>query len=107
MKTRIIHTMLCYAKSLQSCPTLCDLIHTAICKIDNQRWPTAWHGTLLNTLQSPVGEKNLKTNRYMYVLIAQLCPTLCNPMDRSPPGSVVHRILQVRILEQKREGKGF
>ena len=44
MKTRIIHTMLCYAKSLQSCPTLCDPIHTAICKIDNQRWPTAWHG---------------------------------------------------------------
>ena len=25
--------------------------------------------------------------------------TLCNPMDRSPPGSSVHRILQARILE--------
>ncbi|CAM9415088.1 unnamed protein product [Rangifer tarandus platyrhynchus] len=33
------------------------------------------------------------------VLVAQLCPTLCNPMDYSPPGSSVHRILQARILE--------
>ena len=29
----------------------------------------------------------------------QLCLTLCNPMDCSPPGSSVHGILQVRILE--------
>ena len=32
------------------------------------------------------------------VLVAQLCPTLCNPMDGSPPGSSVHGILQARIL---------
>ena len=31
--------------------------------------------------------------------VAQLCPTLCNPMDCSPPGSSVHRISQARILE--------
>ena len=29
----------------------------------------------------------------------QLCPTLCDPMDCSPPGSSVHGILQTRILE--------
>ena len=29
----------------------------------------------------------------------QLCPTLCDPMDCSPPGSSVHGILQARILE--------
>ena len=29
----------------------------------------------------------------------QLCPTLCDPKDGSPPGSSVHRILQARILE--------
>ena len=33
------------------------------------------------------------------VLIAQLCPTLCNPMDCSLLGSSVHGILQGRILE--------
>ena len=29
----------------------------------------------------------------------QLCPTLCNPMNYSPPGSSIHGILQARILE--------
>ena len=29
----------------------------------------------------------------------QLCPTLCDPMDCSLPGSSVHGILQARILE--------
>ena len=33
------------------------------------------------------------------VLVAQLCPTLCDPMDYSPPGSSVSGILQARILE--------
>ena len=28
-----------------------------------------------------------------------LCPTLCNPMNRSPPGFSVYWILQARILE--------
>ena len=27
------------------------------------------------------------------------CPTLCDSMDSSPPGSSVHSILQARILE--------
>ena len=42
---------------------------------------------------------------YMYtyekvqVLVAWSCPTLCDPMDHSPPGSSVHGILQARILE--------
>ena len=35
----------------------------------------------------------------VYVLVAQSCPTLSNPMDCSPPGNSVHRILQARILE--------
>ena len=36
---------------------------------------------------------------FLCVLATQLCPTLCDPMDCSPPGSSVHGILQVRILE--------
>ena len=31
--------------------------------------------------------------------VAQSCPTLCHPMDCSPPGSSVHGILQARVLE--------
>ena len=34
------------------------------------------------------------------VFIRQSCPTLCNPMDCSLPGSSVHGVLQARILEQ-------
>ena len=30
--------------------------------------------------------------------LLQLCPTLCDPMDYSLPGSSVHGILQARIL---------
>ena len=32
-------------------------------------------------------------------LRAQSCPTLCGPMDGSPPGSSVHRIFPARIQE--------
>ena len=35
----------------------------------------------------------------MKVLIAQLHPILCDPMDCSLPGSSVHGVLQARILE--------
>ena len=31
--------------------------------------------------------------------VAQSCPTLCNPMNCSPPGSSLHGILQARVLE--------
>ena len=31
--------------------------------------------------------------------VAQLCPTLSDPMDCSPPGSSVHVIFQARVLE--------
>ena len=33
------------------------------------------------------------------LLVAQSHLTLCNPMDCSPPGSSVRRIIQARILE--------
>ena len=36
---------------------------------------------------------------YVCVLVSQSCPTLCDPMDCSLPGSSVHGILQARILQ--------
>ena len=35
---------------------------------------------------------------YTHMLV-QSCPTHCDPMNHSPPGSSVHGILQARILE--------
>ena len=32
--------------------------------------------------------------------VTQSCLTLCDPIDYSPPGSLVHGISQARILEQ-------
>ena len=49
---------------------------------------------------------NILFHLYSYFLIyataaksLQLCTTLCNPLDFNPPGSSIHGILQVRILE--------
>ena len=33
----------------------------------------------------------------MRAKMIQSCPTLCNPMDCSPPGFSVHGVLQARI----------
>ena len=35
----------------------------------------------------------------VYAKLLQSCPTLCDPVDCSPPGSSVRGILQARILE--------
>ena len=36
----------------------------------------------------------LKPHTHTHTEVAQLCPTLCDPMDCSPPGSSVHGIFQ-------------
>ena len=33
------------------------------------------------------------------MLVSQMCPALCDPVDCNPPGSSVHGIFQARILE--------
>ena len=42
----------------------------------------------------------LNGNGHESVLVAQSCPTLCDPTDCSPPSSSVPGISQARILEQ-------
>ena len=46
------------------------------------------------------GEKSEKVK----VLVTQSCPTLCDPIDCSPPDSCVHGILQARILGSLLQG---
>ena len=43
--------------------------------------------------------KVAKTANITMLCSAQSCPTLCDPLDCSPPGSSVHGIFQARILE--------
>ena len=44
-------------------------------------------------------EKEWKQQHRTHTEVAQSCPTLCGPMDCSPPGSSVHGIFQAWILE--------
>ena len=50
-----------------------------------------FNGTLIDV--------NILLYESVKVLVTQSCPTLCDPMDCSSPGSSVHGILQARILE--------
>ena len=54
------------------------------------------------TLQSVLGLGDsvlLCPWKWKKMLIAQSCPTLCDPVEYSLPGSPIHGILQARILE--------
>ena len=54
-------------------------------------------------MEGRVAKKNSSLLYDVLVLFAakspESCPTLCNPLDGSPPGSSVPGILQERILE--------
>ena len=82
-----------------------------------QRGPLWWILTYLTqrnraALQQPGGQdnENCKAGKVtlwrvdsiqgkIKVLVTQLCLTLCDPMNCSPPGFSVHGIIQARILE--------
>ena len=53
-----------------------------------QQWPQDWKSQF-----------SLQCQRMLKVLVTQSCPTPCDSMDCSPPGSSVHEIFQARILE--------
>ena len=47
----------------------------------------------------PLGKPNHLTAAAAVAKLLQSCPTLCDPIDGSPPGSPVPGILQARTLE--------
>ena len=57
----------------------------------------SWRLTLLASKLTPSVSSNFSA--CVCAKLLQLCPTLHNPMDSSPPGFSVHGILQARILE--------
>ena len=60
---------------------------------------SAYFLKLLKRLKWDKSCKVLKHNWGKWSEVTQLCPTLCNPMDCSPPGSLVPGIFQAWILE--------
>ena len=50
-------------------------------------------------LLNSIHRSHSKTSAAAAAKLLQSCPTLCNPIDGSPPGSPVPGILQARTLE--------
>ena len=76
--------------------------------MNKEAWRAAIHGVAKSQTQlSEWTELNWYHKCHVHCLLeskvkvldAQLCLTLCDPMDCSPPGSSFHDILQARILE--------
>jgi len=68
-------------------------------------WSTLCTGELggLQSIGLQRVQEDSVTNTFSFtfmqcVFVTQSCPTLCDAMDSSPPGSSVHRFLQARIL---------
>ena len=62
-----------------------------------QRCPEEFYSLLLSG--ATASSKNSWQHMPVYAQLLQSCPTLCDPVDCSPPGSNVHGIFQARILE--------
>ena len=84
------------AKSLQSCPTLCD-------QADGSPPGSSVHGILQARILEWVAISSSMHLQCMKVKseseVTQSCPTLSDPMDCSLPSSLVHGIFQARVLE--------
>ena len=80
------------AKSLQSCPTLCDPIDgipPGSCPWDSPGNNTGVGCHFLLQCMKVKSESK----------VAQSCPTLGDPMNYRLPGSSIHGIFQARVLE--------
>ena len=82
------------AKSLQSCPTLCNPRDSSP---PGSPVPRILQAGILDWVAISFSNACMKVKSESEV--TQSCPTLSDPMDCSPPGSSVHGILQGRVLE--------
>ena len=59
-----------------------------------QQWPQDWKRSVFTPIPKK-GNAKKYSNYYtvQFSLVAQLCPTLCDPMNRSTPGLPVHHQL--------------
>ena len=80
------------AKSLQSCPTLCDPIDGSPPGSPSLGFSRQEHWSGL-PFPSPMHKVKSESEA------AQSCPTPGDPMDCSLPGSSIHGIFQARVLE--------
>ena len=73
----------------------------------SQQWPQAWKRSVFIPIPRKAMPKNAQATTQLHSShmlvseseVAQSCPTLCDPMDCSLPGSSVHGIFQAIVLE--------
>ena len=82
---------LCYAKSLQSCLTLCDPIDGSP---PGSPIPGILQARTLEWVAIAFSKQVFAAAKSL-----QSCPTLCDPIDGSPTGFPIPGILQARIVE--------
>ena len=81
-------------------PVQCSCLENPM---DRRAWWATVHGVAKNQTRLTFSFffclKLSSWYQYSEVLVAQLCLTLCDPMNCSPPGSSIHGILQARTLK--------
>ena len=93
------HAMLSHFSCVRLLVTLWSLAHQAPLSMGFSK-EEYWSGWPFSFLDLPdPGIKPATVSLVQFSSVTQSCPTLCDPMDCSPPGSSVHGILQGRILE--------
>ena len=114
-------------QALTQNPTMSFLLNTRLWTQSNRTWGDAWSAKVplcscqwtwnwiflfylmrchswrsqkrFGSFSKLVNKKWLDFWAAVLYLVIQSCPTLCKPMDCSPPGSYVHGLSQARILE--------
>ena len=93
LEGRVLVLMAAAAKSLQSCPTLCD-------PIDGSLPGSSVPGILQARILEWVAISFSNARKWKSESEgSQLCPTLRDPMGCSLPGSSIHGIFQAGVLE--------
>ena len=88
--TQRMDTCICMAESLCSSPETITTLLMCYPTIQNKKLKKK------KQYQSP---GVVRTGLQITMGVWPCCPTLCDPVDCSPPGSSVHGLIQGRILE--------
>ena len=74
-------------------PSICQQIWKT------QQWPQDWKRSVFIPIPKKGNVKECSNYCTAAAKSLQSCPTLCDPIDGSPPGSPIPGILQARTLE--------
>ena len=89
---------------MPTCPTVYLvqyylLINSFFLQLEDMIHERKWFLSIFFTTINPVHKTSIQYWLSMYAAAAKSCPTLCDSIDGSPPGSPIPGILQARTLE--------